>query len=122
MSPDKPYLDVPGHHDHFRRRAQSRKGYWPRTSSACSLMKVRITRTFQKTDQRAYLLSRWPMSEAQKQTCSISISISAIGLGGNICYSPNSGATHGKASSKWRIDDWHEREEYHNMMISGGRA
>ena len=114
----KPYDDIPG--TTIFDAEMSRRGY--HLNQFCmSLMKEENRKRF-LADQRGYL-NEWPMSEEQKQGVLSRDYNRMIAAGGNIYFLAKLFSTDGQsfehaAASMTGLS----REEYRNMMLSGGRS
>jgi protocatechuate 4,5-dioxygenase alpha chain len=118
MALEKPYADVPG--TTVFDADMARRGY--HLNQFCmSLMKVENRQRF-KANERAYL-DEWPMTEEQKKGVLARDYNRMIAAGGNIYFLAKLFSTDGQsfeyaAASMTGLS----REEYRNMMLSGGRS
>ena len=118
MALEKPYADVPG--TTIFDADMARRGY--HLNQFCmSLMKAENRQRF-KANERAYL-DEWPMSEEQKKGVLARDYNRMIAAGGNIYFLAKLFSTDGQsfefaAASMTGLS----REEYRNMMLSGGRS
>lgn len=118
MALEKPYADVPG--TTVFDADMARRGY--HLNQFCmSLMKGENRQRF-KANERAYL-DEWPMTEEQKQAVLARDYNRLIAAGGNIYFLAKLFSTDGQsfeyaAASMTGLS----REEYRNMMLSGGRS
>ena len=118
MALEKPYADVPG--TTVFDADMARRGY--HLNQFCmSLMKAENRQRF-KANERAYL-DEWPMTEEQKKGVLARDYNRMIAAGGNIYFLAKLFSTDGQsfeyaAASMTGLS----REEYRNMMLSGGRS
>ena len=118
MALDKPYSNIPG--TIIFDAEQARRGY--HLNQFCmSLMKAANRERF-KADERA-CLDEWPMTEEQKQAVLDRDYNRMMALGGNIYFLAKIFSTDGlsfqdAASTMTGMT----REEYAQMMLSGGRS
>jgi protocatechuate 4,5-dioxygenase alpha chain len=118
MALEKPYADVPG--TTVFDADMARRGY--HLNQFCmSLMKAENRQRF-KANERAYL-DEWPMTEEQKKGVLARDYNRMIAAGGNIYFLAKLFSTDGQsfeyaAASMTGMS----REEYRNMMLSGGRS
>jgi protocatechuate 4,5-dioxygenase, alpha chain len=118
MALEKPYADVPG--TTIFDADMARRGY--HLNQFCmSLMKAENRQRF-KANERAYL-DEWPMSEEQKKGVLARDYNRMIAAGGNIYFLAKLFSTDGQsfefaAASMTGLS----RDEYRNMMLSGGRS
>ncbi len=118
MALDKPYMDIPG--TTVFDAEMARRGY--HLNQFCvSLMKAANRERF-KADERAYL-DEWPMSEEQKQAVLDRDYNRMLLQGGNIYFFAKIFSVDGvsfeqAAASMTGVT----REEYRQMMLSGGRS
>ena len=114
----KEYDDIPGTTVFDTDRAK--EGY--HLNMFCmSLMKPENRAAF-KGDERAYL-SKWPMTEAQKQAILTRDWNGMLALGGNIYFTAKLGATDGLSFQQLAAKmTGSTQEAYAQMMIAGGRS
>ena len=118
MALEKPYADVPG--TTIFDADMARRGY--HLNQFCmSLMKAENRQRF-KANEQAYL-DEWPMSAEQKAAVLARDYNRMIAAGGNIYFLAKLFSTDGQsfeyaAASMTGLS----REEYRNMMLSGGRS
>jgi len=118
MSLEKPYADIPG--TTVFDAEMARRGF--HVNQFCmSLMKADNRERF-RADERAYL-DEWPMSEEQKQAVLDRDYNRMISLGGNIYFLAKIFATDGQSFEAAAASmTGMSREDYRNMMLSGGRS
>lgn len=118
MTTDKPYSDIPG--TTVFDAEMSRRGY--HLNQFCySLMKAENREKF-FADERGYL-DQYPMTEEQKQAVLDRDYNRMLALGGNIYFLAKIFSSDGQsfefaASTMTGVS----REEYREMMLSGGRS
>ena len=118
MALEKPYADVPG--TTIFDADMARRGY--HLNQFCmSLMKAENRQRF-KANEQAYL-DEWPMTAEQKDAVLARDYNRMIAAGGNIYFLAKLFSTDGQsfeyaAASMTGLS----REEYRNMMLSGGRT
>ena len=118
MALEKPYADIPG--TTIFDAAQARKGYHLNQFSQ-SLMKAANRERF-KADERAYL-DEWAMTEEQKQAVIDRDYNRMISLGGNVYFLAKIFLSDGQSFEQAAAAmTGVTREEYRNMMLSGGRS
>lgn len=118
MSPEKPYADIPG--TTIFDAEQARLGY--HLNQFCMSLMDADDRARFAANERAYL-DEWPMTEAQKQSVLERDYNRMISLGGNIYFLAkiflSDGQTFEQAAASMT---GLKREEYRQMMLSGGRS
>ncbi len=117
MALDKPYLDIPG--TVVFDADVARKGY--HLNQFCmSLIKAENRERF-RADERAYL-DEWPMSDEQKQAVLDRDYNRILALGGNVYFFAKLFSTDGQSFEQAAAAmTGVSREEYRQMMLSGGR-
>ena len=118
MALDKPYADVPG--TTMFDGDMARRGY--HLNQFCmSLMKAENRERF-KADERAFL-DEWPMNDAQKQAVLDRDYNAMIANGGNIYFLAKIFSTDEQSFEQAAASmTGASREEYREMMLSGGRS
>ncbi len=118
MSLEKPYAQIPG--TTIFDADMARRGY--HLNQFCvSLMKEQNRQRF-KSDQRAYL-DEWRMTEEQKQAVLDRDYNQMLALGGNIYFLAKIFSCDGQSFEQAAASmTGMSREEYRNMMLSGGRS
>ena len=118
MALHKPYIDIPG--TTIFDADMARRGY--HLNQFCmSLMKAENRERF-KANEREFL-DEWPMTEDQKQAVLDRDYNRMIGLGGNIYFLAKLFSTDGQSFEQAAASmTGLSREEYRQMMLSGGRT
>ena len=118
MSLEKPYARIPG--TTIFDADMARRGYHLNQFCA-SLMKESNRQQF-KSDQRAYL-GEWRMTEEQKQAVLDRDYNQMLALGGNIYFLAKIFSSDGLSFEQAAASmTGMTRDEYRNMMLSGGRS
>jgi protocatechuate 4,5-dioxygenase alpha chain len=114
----KPYADIPG--TIVFDSDEARKGYW--LNQFCMTLMTKENRKRFRDDERAYL-DEWSMTDEQKQAVVDRDYNRMLGLGGNVYFLSKLFFTDKQsfeqaAASMTGVS----REEYREMMLSGGRS
>ena len=114
----KPYADIPG--TTIFDADMARRGY--HLNQFCMSLMKEANRDRFKSDQRAYL-DEWRMTEEQKQAVLDRDYKQMLALGGNIYFLAKIFSSDGQSFEQAAASmTGMSREDYRNMMLSGGRT
>lgn len=118
MALEKPYMDIPG--TVVFDADVARRGY--HLNQFCMSLMKSINRDAFKENEKAYL-DQWPMTDDQKQAVLDRDYNRILALGGNVYFFAKLFSTDGQSFEQAAASmAGMSREDYREMMVSGGRS